>query len=71
MDQEVKRMLEMKALYIQHRKDVVTSSIFTVAKKNGKRRPVHNLLTKDITAFKYGMEATLANRVLKLFLHFS
>ena len=36
-------MLEMRAIYVNNRTDVVTSSIYTVPKKNGKRRAVINL----------------------------
>jgi hypothetical protein len=36
-------MLKEKAIYSNKRKDLVLSSIYTVPKKNGKRRPVLNL----------------------------
>ena len=36
-------MLKMRAIYVNNRRDVVTSSIYTVPKKNGKRRAVINL----------------------------
>ena len=36
-------MLDMNAIYKTDRKDLVLSSIYTVPKKNGKRRPVINL----------------------------
>ena len=40
---EVTRMLAMKAIVATKEKDLVVSSIYTVAKKCGKRRPVINL----------------------------
>lgn len=43
LDQEVQRMLTMKAIKPTDRTDLVLSSIYTVPKKNGKRRPVINL----------------------------
>jgi hypothetical protein len=43
LDKEVQRMLEMKAIKVSTRKDLILSSIYTVPKKNGKRRPVINL----------------------------
>lgn len=43
LDQEVERMLKERAIYVNENKDLVLSSIYTVPKKNGKRRPVHNL----------------------------
>ena len=36
-------MLDMKAIYKTGSNKLVTSSIYTVPKKNGKRRPVINL----------------------------
>ena len=36
-------MLKQEAIYETTRKDLVLSSIYTVPKKNGKRRPVINL----------------------------
>ena len=43
LDKEVTRMLEMNAIAESERTDLILSSIYTVAKKNGKRRPVINL----------------------------
>ena len=43
LDKEVTRMLEMNAIAESKRTDLILSSIYTVAKKNGKRRPVINL----------------------------
>ena len=45
LDKEVERMLQEQAIYKTDRTDLVTSSIYTVAKKGsgGKRRPVINL----------------------------
>lgn len=43
LDAEVKRMLEMQAIKESKRTDLILSSIYTVPKKNGKRRPVINL----------------------------
>ena len=43
LDAEVQRMLEMNAIKESTRKDLILSSIYTVPKKNGKRRPVINL----------------------------
>jgi hypothetical protein len=43
LDAEVQRMLEMNAIAESTREDLILSSIYTVPKKNGKRRPVINL----------------------------
>jgi hypothetical protein len=43
LDKEVTRMLEMQAIKESDRTDLILSSIYTVPKKNGKRRPVINL----------------------------
>ena len=43
LDKEVARMLEMNAITESKRTDLILSSIYTVPKKNGKRRPVINL----------------------------
>lgn len=43
LDKEVARMLEMGAIKESFRQDLILSSIYTVPKKNGKRRPVINL----------------------------
>ena len=43
LDAEVERMLKMNAIAVSTRKDLILSSIYTVPKKNGKRRPVINL----------------------------
>ena len=43
LDKEVARMLEMGAIKASTRTDLILSSIYTVPKKNGKRRPVINL----------------------------
>ena len=43
LDKEVARMLQENAIYKTDRTDLVLSSIYTVPKKNGKRRPVINL----------------------------
>jgi hypothetical protein len=43
LDDEVKRMLKMQAIEPTNSDDLVLSSIYTVPKKNGKRRPVINL----------------------------
>ena len=43
LDKEVERMLKEKAIYVNKAQNLVLSSIYTVPKKNGKRRAVINL----------------------------
>jgi hypothetical protein len=43
LDKEIQRMLKENAVEESDRKDLILSSIYTVPKKNGKRRPVINL----------------------------
>ena len=57
LDEEVKRMLDQQAVFINNAKNLVLSSIYTVPKKDGKRRPVINLrwVNKHLRKIKFKM----------------
>ena len=57
LDEEVKRMLDQQAIFVNKAKNLVLSSIYTVPKKDGKRRPVINLrwVNKHLRKIKFKM----------------